>query len=639
MVSGKIELLLSLKNKLSTGLSEAKKKLDTGITDMKGSMNKLKSSHIKAFSAMKEQIPGLGGAMSMLANPYVAAAAAAAALGATLVKATGMAMKYEQGMAKINTTAQLSKEELKGLKNQLMDIGKNSGGNFDRIPESFEKIISQVGDVDTSLEILKAATTGAKAGFTDLDTVSAAVAQSLSVIGKENTNAQEVLDTFFAAKRVGAGEFKDFAQYLPTLIAAGKNLGMNFKDVAGTFAYMTAKGQDAASATTLIQNAFSALSKGDVIKGLSGAGIQLFDKEGTMRDFSVIMTELSNKMNGMSDKQKTNFLESVGLRDVQAKNAISILTSDTELLKQTFNDTRNSVGEMNTALEGSKNLTTTWGDVTDKISFMMTKLGDLILPIVSKAVEFINDTLGSAIDYFKNLYDKSELFRDIIKFIGKIIYMNTVLPLKLAWESIKAVGDAIQWIYEKLGGKGNLWENLFGGIEKWYRIIKNVFAQIVNIGTAAWDVITSGFSKSSRDAFSSALDSFSIDGAISKVNKELETERMKGLSGAYKTIANSREFSPFSKKESELSNYITPLTPKKDDNTTKKTEDDKSTNQVNKVTGASSQTRNLSIRIDALHKGDINVSSENISKLSPQELEKWFQNLVLRSIRNVEAAY
>ena len=68
-----------------------------------------------------------------------------------------------------------------------------------------------------------------------------------------------------AAKGVGAGEFADFARYMPNLIAGASNLGIAYKEVAGTFAYMTGKGQSAERAAVLMENAFSVLGRVDVV--------------------------------------------------------------------------------------------------------------------------------------------------------------------------------------------------------------------------------------------------------------------------------------------------------------------------------------------------------------------------------------
>src|SRR5690606_15581899 len=135
-----------------------------------------------------------------------------------------------------------------------IDIGKNSASDLNQLPASFEAILSQTNDVALSMEVLKASVEGADAGFADLDTVSGAIAQSMNLVAKEGLNARQVLDTFMTAKRVGAGEFEDFAQYMPGLIAAGNNLGVTFNNTAGAFAYMTGMGQSAADSAMLMQN-------------------------------------------------------------------------------------------------------------------------------------------------------------------------------------------------------------------------------------------------------------------------------------------------------------------------------------------------------------------------------------------------
>lgn len=383
----------------------------TGTEGIVGRLQQRFAGLGRNISAAFSQIPGIGNAISLATNPMALATTAVLAFTTAGTFATKSAYNFEEGIAKINATAQMSGKELGGLRNQLMNIGADSGGNFQRIPESFEKILSQVGDTTQSLDILQASTKGAKAGFTDLDVVSGALAQSMSIIGDQRTKAQDVLDTFFAAKRIGAGEFKDFATYIPTLIAGGKNLGLEYRNVAGLFAYMTGKGQSAADASMLLQNAFSALSKSDITSGMKKLGVNVFDKNGAIRDIGAIMTELGSKLNGLSNEKKLNILESIGLNDVQARNAFAILTSDTNKLTEALNACNNAAGETANALALTQNPANNWREIMDKINFIMTKIGYKILPYVDAVLIKV----GAAMQWVK---DHGAVLKDVLAGIG-----------------------------------------------------------------------------------------------------------------------------------------------------------------------------------------------------------------------------
>lgn len=305
-----------------------------------------------------------------------------ATISAAIVAATGKsALSFEQGMSKVNITAQMDGKSYEELQRKIADVAKDNKSVIELAPASYEQIISQTGDAALSLEILDAAMKGSRAASVDMTTVSAALAQSLSVIGKEAT-ALEVLDSFLTSKRVGAGEFGDFARYLPGMIAGASNLGVHYKEVAGVFAYMTGKGQSAEKAAVMIENAFKVLGKGNIRDNLGKAGVNVFDDGGKIRGLVDIFTDLSGVMSGMTDEQKSSFLEMIGLVDKEAKNSFALLTADLDKFSSSMEQTKNSAGETDRALQYSENGLRRASDLWTKLRNIGFEFGRAILPVI-----------------------------------------------------------------------------------------------------------------------------------------------------------------------------------------------------------------------------------------------------------------
>ena len=447
------------------------------------------------LSSALSNIPGI----DLITNPILLAGTAMAA-------ATTMGLNYEQSMSKINTTAQLSDKNLNLLQDAIRGVGDETKAyNPEDLPEAYEKIISQTGDVVTSLDILKYSIKGSKAGFTEQAVVADALAQTLSLVGKENTNAQEVLDTFLAAKKVGAGEFRDFAHYMPNLIASGKALGIAYKDVAGQFAYMTGKGFSAEKSATLLENAYTALGKSDIQKGLKGAGINVFDEKGSMQSFDKIFKELQGKLSGMSDNKKSAFLESIGLKDAQAKSAFMALASDSAKLTESLNATNKATGETEKALENAKNPMMTIKELWGQIKGGALSLGGALLTVLHPVLQGLSWTfekVGAATSWWNNQLAEGNPY--IIALTAVIagltagliayqIYLGAVTAATAIWEGVQwllngalmanpiglviaaivALIAVIGYVIYKTDGWGKMW------------------AVVVNNAKLSWDFFTS----------------------------------------------------------------------------------------------------------------------------------------------------
>jgi TP901 family phage tail tape measure protein len=454
-VSDKLKRIAGLSDNAAMRMSNLQDRVEAQYSSAANSVRNITGNIKDSLSDLVSSFTGMSGSLlTSLTNPFIIASVIVAGLG---IKATQMAMQFEQGMAKVNATAQMTSSELGGLRKEIIDIGRNSAVDMQMLPSSFEKINSQINNTQVSLEVLKASVKAADAGFADLDVVSGAVARTMNLVAKEGKNAQDVVDTFMMAKKLGAGEFSDFAQYMPQLIAAGNNLGVSFANTAGTFAYMTAMGQSAADSAMLMQNMFNMLGRGDVVKKLAGMGVEVFNKDGSMRQIDDIFVALGDKMNTMSDQGKSNLLESLGIKDQQAKSAFSVMIADADKLRSIMQGVGASSGESQRTLDATSNPMRTISEIGNQFKGFMLDIGYKILPYAEEALVWVRDTLVGVIGGIKEWWAQATFTKDVLWLIGK--------AFGLIWDSVSGIGSALLWVYNHtlgpiLDGLGWIYDKL-----------------------------------------------------------------------------------------------------------------------------------------------------------------------------------
>lgn len=201
-----------------------------------GFMDKLlpNNTKVEKITGALSEIPNLNmGILSSagtLANPYVAAGAAAVAFGAYAVKSTKMALNWNEGMARANSTMGASPAELEKVSQKLQKMPRY-GADLLAIPDAFEKILSTVGDTGKSLDILSVALKSSRANMASLDVTSDAIANILGSAGSQFNNVMEVSDLLTKTKILGAAEFNDMATYLPRIIPYANRLGIEVTEV------------------------------------------------------------------------------------------------------------------------------------------------------------------------------------------------------------------------------------------------------------------------------------------------------------------------------------------------------------------------------------------------------------------------
>jgi TP901 family phage tail tape measure protein len=612
------DLISPIQDKINRGfgnMKNATQKFENGFGNsfksLAGRVSKFRTQNLSAISDISSEMPMLGNAVSLLTNPYMALGVAAAGAGTAMYKATNMAMTFEKGMAKVNATAQLAPPELAKLKNQLIDMGSNSTTDLEQIPDAFNVILSAVGDTKKSLEIFQPALKAAQAGFTDIKTVAEAATNVLGAVKGATPN--EVFDVLFATLNKGKAEFADIANYLPKIIPYSNNLGLSFKETAGAFAYFTANGNTVEATTMLLQNAFTALANPKRIEGFKRIGVSIFDAQGKMKPMADIMDNLSQKLTGLTDEQRIKKLSSIGL-DAQAASAFSIATKNTAQLREMIDATTNSSGEMNKTLFMTANTIDTLAILKNKLMAQFLRFGDYILGY------------GKNIAYFfKDLYDKSALFRDglsLIWEIAKKVFSTMNIGVRLVWNAFSGLVSIVSYLGEKLGISGS-------GIEKFYLKARPYLKSMLEIVGALVDgyisLITMDFS-GVKDNLGKAIDGFKNFGETQKEPGFAKINSPAPLPG----WTDNKLFAPAPIKPVGLVPVGDNGQPPLDDKTLS------SDDTLKDVASGGKQVRNVNVRFDNLVK-ELIINTTNLEQ-GMGDVKKIVEETFIRLIRDSELA-
>lgn len=620
----KLQLLIDIKDKLNVGLNRARQTVDRAVGGMQRRLNTLSTRTTQAFGAIADQIPGVGSALGMLANPYAAAAAAAAmALGAAIVKCTFAANDWHKQMAEINVTAELSKSKLGKLSDKLLEIGGRNVAPLEEVPKAFSKIISAGLSVNDSLATLEPTLRAAKAGFADMETVASA---GTSIMMSTGYDAKRVYDILFETVKEGNAEFKDIAQYLPKVIPLAKNVGYELEEVAGAYAMLTGR-LSTEQSTTALQGVMRALSSqrvaigqidsatGKYVSGFKSIGMDVFDPATKkIKPILQIVTELEQKMKGLSDKDRMIQFDKLGL-DQMGSLGLSSLMQDIPALQKAVEATTNSAGAMEKAYTDSLTPFESWSIIQNKIKVEMIKIGELFLPIASA----IGNKILEIIDYWKNLYNNSQMFRDLLSGIGtvfswlmKIQYMGITLIInivKILYNVISTVVVKIgDWIAKVMGLKGGFKE-LYDTVRPYLIWMKEFLTEI---GDLLYDVFT-----------------LNIDGAKDKIQnfKLPELSEIKQRVVIKPEVDDGGDFSGVPTGGNPGAGGLIP--------------GDAGASAIAdgaKSIKGGSQTKNITINIDSFIKG-FTPTHQSFNNMSDSEFERKMTEIFMRLVRSAETSY
>lgn len=174
---------------------------------------------------------------------------------------TAGSRSFETGMAKVNTMAEKSQKELKGLTTQVRQLAKDIPVTRDMLTEGLYQTISNGVPENNWISFLEKSSRTSVGGVANLGKVVTVTSTIIKNYALEWDKAGLIQDKIQKTAKLGVTSFEQMSEALPRVAGNAATLGVNIDDLLGTFATLTGVSGNTAEVSTQLAAVFTALVK------------------------------------------------------------------------------------------------------------------------------------------------------------------------------------------------------------------------------------------------------------------------------------------------------------------------------------------------------------------------------------------
>jgi tape measure domain-containing protein len=674
MVSEKLQLVIDLQNKLfNSKLKQTQDNFNKASNGLMGKANKLSMNHARAFGAMTNQFPAIASGMDLLADKYVLMAGLAAGIGIGVAKSISLGIKNEMQTTSFEVLLG-GKKAAEGLVNELAEYAKKT---------PYEKL----GLGDAAKMML---------GF---GIAQEKVMPNLKMLGDLAMGDAQKLEQLTRAFSQSASAGKLTGEDLNQMIDAGFNPLQEMSKLTGkSMSELKGSMEDGRISFAMVEETFKSVTgeggkfhnmADKMSQTVGGKASSMFDafNDVLLSVYNVVQPLLLPVLNGLTYGLE-NLIPTVSWLFSEFQNGNPILFGLAFVIglvtsAMIFNTIATSIAGFKAKwLLGTTRLQAIWSGISAIKTGLMTVATYASIAATTLLTMFTNKAvmamqlkamwsgivtgalwLWNAAQKALNLALNANPIGVIIILIGLLVVaiievVNNwdyyVAKWNAGWTLVKNAAQ-IGWLmlksnFTNIGFDLMILWNKFKGFGQW---IGGFFS---NIGKSIKLAFSGDFS-GAKDALFAPI-KIGADAEIKRLESVKNKLYQENQSQQKKLLVDSQQaaktflYGPKTKKSEgekkiDALNQKVKTEEKKGGTTFNDLDDKKSTkgrgkggnaigDQVNKVTGAGGENKNITINIDSLVKGGINTANTTLAKMDAKELEKWFTEMLLRTIRAAE---
>ena len=374
------------------------------------------------------------------------------------VQAVRAATQFESSIAQLNTLVGISRNELEGYSQAVLNMAKDVGRGPRELASALFAITSAGNRGAVALDLLESSARASALGLGDTRAIALAAGAAVTAYGQANLTASDAVDILIGTVEQGNLRAEQLAGVIGRVVSLANAAGASFADAGAFIASFTRQGVDAAQAVTGLRGTLQILVReptAQTTEAFDEMGMSFEQFKQDVRDDGFITTfqKLVDRAQETGVEIGRIIPEMEGLT-----GTLAVFASEGESAESILNSVNDSVGTLTERFQTAVEIDPALGFalVRAEVEALQVRLGQDLLPVVTTLIGALTDSSGGASMLSRTLISLSQIILTVAQYalimtngfvtFGKIIGL-TVAQLNNFGKSMRdnfTLGDLVR---------------------------------------------------------------------------------------------------------------------------------------------------------------------------------------------------
>lgn len=313
---------------------------------------------------------------------------------------------FEAQMSRVQAIAGTTKDELKTLTDQAVDLGAKTSFSASEVATGMENLASAGFSTNEIIQAMPGLLDLAASSGAELAISSEIAASAIRGFGLEANKSGHVADVFAEASARTNAQVEDMGEAMKYVAPVAKTVGLSIEETAAAIGIMSDAGVKGSQAGTTLRGGLTRIVKPtkQVKEAMEELGVEFYNSDGKMKSLTQIIQTLQEHTKGLTDETKNQALAQIFGTEALSGMLALVNRGSTELdtMTKSFEKCDGSAKEMaDTMLDNSKG-------AIESLTGSLESAGIAIQQALAPEIKDLSKWIQGLVDDFNDLSDEEK---------------------------------------------------------------------------------------------------------------------------------------------------------------------------------------------------------------------------------------